>query len=230
MKNHGKILILEDDRLYCETLEDFLQEEGFETAAFFDPLSAMDRLYEERFDLCLFDINLPFQNGLETLRQLREAGDRTPIVFLTSREDKESLLRGFELTAVDYLRKPVDLEELAARIAAAIRRERGEERRQIGAYTLDLRSRDLLDGETPLKIGRKIYDLLELFLQHEGRIVSHDMIRERLWPHGEEASEGAIRVYITRLKKLFPGAVENVRGVGYRFRMTHASESRKAHA
>jgi len=217
-RSRGKILLLEDDRLYSETLCDWLEEEGFEVEACYDPHTAFEVCFSRRFDLYLFDINLPFQNGLETFRQLRQSGDETPVIFLTSREDKTSLLEGFEIGADDYLRKPVDLEELSARLTAALRRRRrGGEPRTLGAYTMDPRSRDLLLEGKPLRLGRKIYDLLELFLERSGETVSQEEIKERLWRYDEEASEGAIRVYVTRLKKLFPEAIQNVRGVGYRF-------------
>ncbi|WP_457605213.1 response regulator transcription factor [Nitratifractor sp.] len=215
----ASILLLEDDRLFSETLADFLEESGYEVECAFDPLRAFDLSFDRRFDLYLFDINLPFQNGFDVMRQLRESGDRTPVIFLTSREDKGSLLEGFDLGADDYLRKPVDLDELDARVRAVLRRGRQQEETvAIGPYLMDSRSRDLLgpDGK-PLKLGRKIYDLLALLLREAGEVVTMEAIRQHLWRHGEEPSDGAIRVYITRLKKLFPHAVENVRGVGYRF-------------
>ncbi len=221
-----EILLLEDDALFAETLADFLEEEGYGVEVVHDPQSAFERTYERHFDLYLFDINLPFQSGLETFRQLRDSGDRTPLIFLTSRMDRESLLEGFGIGAEDYLRKPVDLEELSARIRAVLRRFSCGEERQLGRYVMDPRSRDLLFEGKTLKVGRKIYDLLELLLSREGRVVTQEEIRQRLWRNEEEASEGAVRVYITRLKKLFPGAVENVRGVGYRFHPARIEDSR----
>ncbi|ADV45760.1 response regulator transcription factor [Nitratifractor salsuginis] len=222
----GKILLLEDDRLYSETLCDWLEEEGFAVHPCYDPQSAFDVCYQEPFDLYLFDINLPFQNGLETFRQLRESGDRTPVIFLTSREDKASLLEGFAIGADDYLRKPVDLDELSARVRAALRRKNPQRNIPLGPYRMDTRSRDLfLDGQ-PMKLGRKLYDLLELFVERSGEVVTQEAIKERLWHSDEEASEGAIRVYIARLKKLFPDAIENIRGVGYRFDLSHVNEER----
>jgi DNA-binding response OmpR family regulator len=215
--NKGEILLLEDDRLFSETLQDWLEEEGYLVTVAYDPHSAYERCFTHRFDLYLFDINLPFQDGLETFRQLRESGDDTPVIFLTSREDRASLLEGFDIGADDYLKKPVDLEELSARIGAVLRRHASEGKRQIGPYVMDRRSRDLLRDGEPQRVGRKIYDLLELLLSKGGETVSNEEIRTYLWRPGEHSSDGAIRVYITRLKKLFPEAVENVRGVGYRF-------------
>ena len=213
----GEILLLEDDLLFSETLQDWLEEEGYSVQRAGDPHTAFDLCYSRRFDLYLFDINLPFQNGLRTFAELRESGDTTPVIFLTSREDRASLLEGFDLGADDYLKKPVDLEELSARIAAVLRRHRREGSCRIGRYEMDARGRELLlDGE-PLKLGRKIYDLLELLVSRAGETVTGEEIRDYLWRAGEAASDGAVRVYITRLKKLFPEAIENVRGVGYRF-------------
>jgi DNA-binding response OmpR family regulator len=222
--NKGEILLLEDDALFSETLQDWLEEEGYGVQRAGDPHTAFDLCYSRRFDLYLFDINLPFQNGLQTFAELRQSGDTTPVIFLTSREDRASLLEGFDLGADDYLKKPVDLEELSARIAAVLRRHRRDDSRRIGRYVMDGRARDLLlDGE-PLKLGRKIYDLLELLLSRAGETVTGEEIRHYLWRAGETASEGAVRVYIARLKKLFPDAIENIRGVGYRFDPRKVSE------
>jgi DNA-binding response OmpR family regulator len=213
-----RILILEDDLLFGETIEDFLDEEGFEVSLVKDPSSAFELCFENDYDLYLFDINLPFQSGLDTFRELRESGDPTPVIFLTSREDRESVLEGFDIGADDYLKKPVDLDELKARINAVLRR-RGilVEGIRVGKYRLDPQRKDLFDGDRAMKVGRKIYDMLELLIENGGRVVTIDMIKERLWTDSKKASDGAIRVYITRLKKMFPDSIENIRGVGYRF-------------
>jgi DNA-binding response OmpR family regulator len=224
VQEREKVLILEDDPLFAETLQDWLEEEGYAVETVLDPHSAFERCYTRRFDLYLFDINLPFQNGLRTFEELRESGDTTPVIFLTSREDRASLLEGFELGADDYLKKPVDLEELSARITAVLRRHRQAEFRKIGDYVMDARSRDLLLEGTPQRLGRKIYDLLDLLVSRAGETVTGEEIRQHLWRAGESASDGAVRVYITRLKKLFPDAIENVRGVGYRFDLQKVSD------
>jgi len=216
MSDSPRILILEDDRLFAESLQDWLEEEGYTVQLAHDPQSAYDYCYTQRYDLYLFDINLPFQNGLQTLRELREGGDETPVIFLTSREDRESLLEGFDVGAEDYLKKPVDLEELSARISVVLRRRERDAEQRLGPYVMQSRLRDLLRDGQPIKLGRKVYDLLELLVTRK-EVVSLEEIRSYLWQPGEEASDGAIRVYITRLKKLFPHAIENVRGVGYRF-------------
>ncbi|WP_292655488.1 response regulator transcription factor [Nitratifractor sp.] len=210
------ILILEDDRLFNETLCDFLEEHGYSVCGLLDPKNALEACYRRRFDLYLLDINLPFENGLNFLRSLRESGDETPAVFLTSREDRESLIEGFGIGADDYLRKPVDLEELHARIQATLRRSRGPMRFELDGYLVDRSRYRIYRDRAPVPIERKPFELLILLLQARGETVRTETIASTLWPAAQEASYGAIRVYVTRLKKLFGDRIENVRGVGYR--------------
>jgi DNA-binding response OmpR family regulator len=211
-----RILIVEDDRLFNETLCDFLTEKGYACSGVFDAKSALERCYRERFDLYLLDINLPMQSGLELLKSLRECGDETPTIFLTSREDRKSLILGLSYGADDYLRKPVDMEELSLRIRAMLRRIHGPESYRIDDYEVDLARRKLYRNGREIEIGRKVFDLLALLLKAQGKVVTTETITTTLWTTAEEASYGAIRVYITQLKKHFGHRVENIRGVGYR--------------
>jgi DNA-binding response OmpR family regulator len=211
------VLLLEDDRLFAETLADFLSEEGYDVAMSFDPYSAQEMAFERRYDLYLFDINLPFESGLELLKKLRESEDRTPTIFLTSRDDKTSLIQGFDVGGDDYLRKPIDLDELRARIEAVLRRREGKRQMALGPYTADLVAKRLYRGATEVELGARLFDLLMLLAGAHGQTVTMERILSELWPPGHEASYGALRVYITRLKKLFGDRIENVRGVGYRF-------------
>ncbi len=215
--NPPAILLLEDDRLFAETLADFLEEEGYDITVVLDPLSAMDRTFTGRYDLYLLDVNLPFESGFDLLTKLREGEDRTPTIFLTSREDKASLLEGFAVGADDYLRKPVDLDELRVRIEAVLRRREGKRRIRIGAYEADLVAKRLYRDGKEAELGGRLFDLLMLLAGAHGETVTTERILTELWPREQEASYGALRVYITRLKKLFGNRIENVRGVGYRF-------------
>ncbi len=216
----AKILLLEDDRLFNETLQDFLEEEGFAVDVALDPYSALDLTFENTYDLYLFDVNLPYESGFDLLTKLREAKDTTPAIFLTSREDKGSLKEGFGAGADDYLKKPVDLEELYLRINALLRRQIRHERLQVGPYLLDYASRTLYD-EVGKSVGlsNKTIDLLVLLIERKGELVPFETIRDRLWAAGDEASDGALRVYIAQLKKYFPDAIVNVRGLGYRWKL-----------
>ena len=213
-----KILVLEDDKLFNDTLEDFLEEEGFDVTTALDPYSALDRTYEEKFDLYLFDVNLPYETGFSLLKQLRDAGDLTPTMFITSRNDKISLTKGFDVGADDYMKKPIDLDELLLRINALLRRQRRVEQMNIGEYVLDIRAKKLSLNSELIKLGGKSIDLLLLLVERKGEVVALQDIEAHLWHTNEEASAGAIRVYVTALKKYFSN-IENIRGVGYCFKL-----------
>ena len=212
-----KILLLEDDKLFNDTLEDFLEEEGFDIVTTLDPYSALDIIYQQKFDLYLFDVNLPYENGFSLLKQLREANDRTPTIFLTSRSDKDSLTQGFNIGADDYMKKPIDLDELLLRIRAILRRQIRSEKIKIGEYLIDIEAKKVLYKGEILKLGNKSVELLLLLLQQQGEVLSLETIEEQLWHTNQEISLGSIRVYITTLKKYFP-YIENIRGVGYRLK------------
>ncbi|MCD6213007.1 MAG: response regulator transcription factor [Sulfurovum sp.] len=212
-----RILLLEDDKLFNETLQDFLEEEGFFLDTALDPYSALELTYERNYDLYLFDVNLPYESGFDLLNKLRQSGDVTPTIFLTSRDDKASLTQGFETGADDYMKKPIDLDELLLRIQALLRRQVRKERMTIGEYNLDMVGKTLFHNNEELDVTKKAVELLVLLVQADGEVVSSDMIKNRLWAAGQNASDGSLRVYITQLKKYFPKAIVNVRGVGYRW-------------
>jgi len=211
-----KILILEDDRLFNETLEDFLEEEGFSVKVALDPYTALDLIYKDRFDLYLFDINLPYENGFKLLKKLRESGDTTPTIFLTSREDKESILTGFNIGADDYMKKPIDLDELLVRIRAILKREFRSDKIYIDKYVIDCNAKRVYLENRALPITTKAVELLLLLISAKGEVVPIDVIEDRLWHVSENISLGSIRVYINTLKRYFPN-ITNIRGIGYKF-------------
>ena len=211
-----KILLLEDDRLFSETLKDFLEDEGFIVDVALDPYSAYDLAYENSYDLYLFDINLPFESGIDALKSLKDGGDSTPTIFITSRDDKESLIDGFNAGADDYIKKPIDLDELLLRVKAVLKRNNKGTKESLGDYILDRELKDLLKNGKPLKLGFKLYLLLELLVDNSSKAVSYEDIYYKLWGK-EEPNQATIRVYMVKLKKLFPNAIEAVRGYGYIF-------------
>ncbi len=213
----AKLLLLEDDRLFNETLQDFLEEEGYSVDTVLDPYSALDLTYENNYDLYLFDVNLPYESGFDLLSKLRQGGDETPVIFITSREDKASLKEGFAKGGDDYIKKPVDLEELGLRIEAVLRRQVRQSLLQLGSYRFDIHSRQLYDAQGDALLGQKAALLLLVLLEAKGGIVPLEEIKRRLWSAAEEGSDGALRVYITQLKKYFPDQIRNERGVGYAF-------------
>jgi len=217
-----KILILEDDELFLETLEDFLSDEGFVVKCAKDGEEVLDYCFEEKYDLYLLDINVPKISGIDLLKRLREANDTTPTIYLTSHKDKDMLTKGFLSGCDDYLKKPVDLDELLLRINSLLKRS-GKFKEQIELIddlVFDVKNRRLLKGQDDLNLTSKVIDLLELFLEQKDAIVTKEMIINRLWSYNEDYSEGSIRVYINNLKKIFgKDSIKNLKGIGYKFEL-----------
>jgi len=211
------ILILEDDKLFNETLQDYLEDLGHAVSFALDPYSALDLTYTKNFDLYLLDVNLPYESGFEFLEKLRSSGDTTPTIFITSRDDKTSLANGFEVGADDYIKKPIDLDELGFRLNALLKRTIRSSKIAIDNYYFDIDSKVLYQENATIELSQKASHLLYILIEAKGSVVSFEEIESRLWAASEESSSGAIRVYITQIKKYFPQRLKNIRGVGYTF-------------
>lgn len=212
-----KVLLLEDDLLFGESIVDVLEEEGFEITLCRNGQVALDETYKSRFDLYLLDINVPLIDGLSLLQELRRANDHTPTIYLSSHQEIETLSKAFEIGAEDYLKKPFNNDELLVRIHALLRRTKGKARHCAGDLCLDeVHKCVLMDGKE-LSLSLKEYQLMALFIRNAGEIVTKETIMDTLWTPSEMISDGAIRVYINRLKQeIGAELIVNIRGVGYR--------------
>ena len=214
---HIKILLLEDDALFGETLIDLLEEENYTVSHARNGQEALDFTYSNKFDLYLLDINVPLINGLEILKELRQSGDDTPAIYLTSHQDKETLAQAFSNGADDYLKKPFDSDELLMRVAARLRHITSTTIETVGTYCIDEVHHTISIDNAELNLTMKEYSLLLLLIRNFQKTVTKEMIFTSIWAVSEEVSEGAIRVYIKRLKDLIgEDSIENIRGVGYR--------------
>jgi len=212
-----KILLLEDDLLFAETLVDLLEEEEYEVTRAPNGQSALDAIFAEKFDLYLLDINVPLISGLTLLEELRQADDNTPAIFLTSHKDKEMLKKGFSSGADDYLTKPFDNDELLLRIEALLRRVKKDVKECVSLLCHDAKHKRFFYDKTELELSRKEYELLVVLMQNFDNPVPKELIFCELWNSSETPSDGAIRVYINRLKQLLPQMkIENIRGIGYK--------------
>ena len=214
-----KLLVLEDNTLLLETLEDFLDSCGYGVALFKDGNQALESCYRNTYDLYLLDINVPGINGLAFLKELRESGDMTPAIFITSSTDKPTLTKGFAYGADDYIKKPFDLDELSMRIQAVLTRSGKETIMAIDeAYSLNPARKQLLFHGEEQELHLKDFELLYLLVENRGKVVTKEMIAARLWNPTEAINEGAVRVYVNNLKKIFgKESITNLRGIGYRF-------------
>ncbi|MEA1981969.1 MAG: response regulator transcription factor [Campylobacterota bacterium] len=212
-----KLLLLEDDPLFAETLIDLLEEASYGVIHFTNGQAALDGTFESKYDAYLLDVNVPLIDGVSLLSELRSADDKTPAIFLTSHKDKETLKKSFLSGADDFLTKPFDLDELLWRLAAVIKRTKKEQPSQVGLLSHDTLHKSIFYDGTELELSQKEYALLVLLMTHLNASVTKELIYDELWSRGEGGSDGAIRVYINRLKQLLPDmTIENIRGVGYR--------------
>ena len=216
------ILLLEDDELFASTLEDFLSDEGFAVDIASDGEVCLELNFKKNYDLYIFDINVPKINGLDLLEQLRQSDDNTPTIFLTSYKDKDTLHDAFLKGCDDYLKKPVDLDELILRIKALLKRNKKQFQiiKLSDTLTFNPSNKRAYENEVDLNLPIKVLELLELFLENKGEIVTKNMIISKLWTIQEEYSEGSIRVYINHIKKLLgKESILNIKGVGYKIEL-----------
>ena len=216
------ILLLEDDELFASTLEDFLSDEGFSVDIASDGEVCLELNFKKNYDLYIFDINVPKINGLDLLEQLRQSDDNTPTIFLTSYKDKDTLHDAFLKGCDDYLKKPVDLDELILRIKALLKRNKKQFQiiKLSDTLTFNPSNKRAYENEVDLNLPIKVLELLELFLENKGEIVTKNMIISKLWTTQEEYSEGSIRVYINQIKKLLgKESILNIKGIGYKIEL-----------
>jgi DNA-binding response OmpR family regulator len=216
------ILVLEDDELFASTLEDFLSDEGFSVDIASDGEVCLELNFKKNYDLYIFDINVPKINGLDLLEQLRQSDDNTPTIFLTSYKDKDILHDAFLKGCDDYLKKPVDLDELILRIKALLKRNKKQFQiiKLSDTLTFNPSNKRAYENEVDLNLPVKVLELLELFLENKGEIVTKNMIISKLWTIQEEYSEGSIRVYINHIKKLLgKESILNIKGIGYKIEL-----------
>jgi len=212
-----RVLILEDDLLLGETLVDLLEDSNIEATHSTNGQMALDTIYKQKFDLYLLDINVPLIDGVTLLKELRDANDDTPTIFLTSHKEKEMMQNSFESGADDFVTKPFDSDELLFRIKALLKRSKKTTINCINLLCHDEVHQSILYDSVALELTKKEYQLLLLFMKHSNKTVTKELITNELWSSADLPSDGAVRVYVNRIKQLAPNLnIENIRGVGYK--------------
>ncbi len=213
-----KILLLEDDVILQEIIEEFLQEQGYEVESFFDGEKALDAMGTNRYDMLLLDVNVPNIDGFEILSYLREIGNTTPAIYITSLAGIDDLKKGFDLGADDYLKKPFELEELHARIEHIVKIYRLQEEIEFDGIKFIPKAHQLIVGDASIEIRQKEAQVLEYFVRNTGKIISCDEIIENVWGDDNVPTHATIRTYIKNLRKMFDKEYfDNIKGEGYRF-------------
>ena len=223
-----RLLLVEDDKMIGDSLRSALRLEGYAVDWVRDVAAANVTLATEHFDLLLLDLGLPASaapaaqpqpcGGVDVLRALRARQDATPAIVLTARDAPGEKVAGLDAGADDYLVKPFDLDELAARIRAVLRRHSGRAQTALafGGVTLDPATRQVTQHGAPVLLSAREFAVLEALMMRPGALLSRAQLEDRLYGWGEEIESNAVSVYIHQLRrKLGAEFIQNVRGVGY---------------
>ncbi len=213
-----KILLLEDDVILQEIIEEFLVENGYKVESFFDGEKALDAIGDGTYDMLLLDVNVPNIDGFEILSYLREIGNTTPAIYITSLAGIDDLKKGFDLGADDYLKKPFELEELYARIEHIVKVHRLQEEIEFDGMKFIPKAHQIVLEDKIIEMRQKEAQVLEYFVRNTGKIISCDEIIENVWNDENVPTHATIRTYIKNLRKMFHKEYfDNIKGEGYRF-------------
>ena len=217
-----RILVVEDERVLCETIVRSLRRLAYSVDPCYDGDTAIDLLGSERYDLVLLDLNLPGADGMTVLRTLRQTDRETRVLILSARSEVADKVEGLDAGANDYLAKPFHLEELEARIRSLTLRQftQNDVVLHCGPLSFDARSRTATAAGQPLALTRKETGILEYLLLHRGRPVSQEELLEHVWDNSVDNFSNSIRVHISALRKKLRTAlgydpVRNRIGEGY---------------
>lgn len=213
-----RILLVEDDRLLGDGLHAGLTQAGYAVDWLRDGEAAVAALSTESFAAVVLDLGLPKRDGLSVLQWLRGRRDATPVLILTARDQLEDKIRGLDLGADDYVLKPFDLDEIAARLRALVRRAHGrpEPVLALGEIELNPAARSVTRAGQPVELTAREFDLLHLLLENTDRVLSRRALEEQLYAWNDAVDSNALEVHIHHLrKKLGNELIRTVRGVGY---------------
>ncbi|WP_257482964.1 response regulator transcription factor [Adlercreutzia mucosicola] len=219
-----RVLLVEDDGAIVRTLSELLADEGFSVVTEATQDGACGRLAAESFDIALLDVTLAQGNGFAVCAAAREVAPDMPVIFLTASDDEYSTVAGLDMGAVDYIAKPFRARELVSRMRGALRRASPADNvLTVGDVRLDVSSGAVTRGGAEVFLSALEYRLLLYFLQHKGKLVTREMLRDAIWDSaGEYVSDNALNVYIKRLREKVeadpsdPQIIVTVRGLGYK--------------
>jgi two-component system, OmpR family, KDP operon response regulator KdpE len=223
-----KVLVVDDEPPIRKLLRTGLGTQGYQTLDAPNAKAALD-LMSDKPDLVILDLGLPDMQGLDLLRQIRAQREDVPIVVLSSRGDETAKVEALDLGADDYVTKPFGMEELLARIRAALRHQlhlQGERPVfKVGDLSVDLVRRVVKVGDKVVKLSPKEYDLLRVLVQHAGKVLTHKFLLNQLWAVPIDAQY--LRVYVRQLRQKIepdptrPQYILTETGIGYRLRSSN---------
>ena len=223
INDNRTIVIAEDDQSVRNALQKILELEGFKVVAVKDGVAALETILMSEPRAAVIDVMMPFTDGLSVCRELRHRKNRTPILLLTARAEIGDRVAGLDAGADDYLVKPFSVDELLARVRALLRRNSSSESLGVLALadlTLDPISREVTRGDRQVELTKTEFDLLQLFLEQAGVVLSREYLYEHIWGFDFETNSKSLDVYIGYLRRKIESGDEmkllhTVRGVGY---------------
>ena len=220
-----RILVVEDEKKINDVIVKTLKKEKYGVDSCFDGEEALDYIFSVEYDIILLDIMLPKKDGFEVLKSMRKKGIKTPVLFLTARDQIEDRVRGLDLGADDYLVKPFAFEELLARIRVVLRKNSGSGEDsgnilKIANLTVDCNKHEVFRDDVSIKLSAKEFSILEYMMRNKGRVVSKEKIEEHVWDFDYEGGSNIVEVYIKFLRKKIdndfsPKLIHTIRRVGY---------------
>jgi two-component system response regulator RegX3 len=237
MPSPPTILVVDDEQSYRDALAVALQREGFLVDLASDGVEAIERFEANRPALVLLDVMLPRMSGIDVCREIR-LKSRVPIIMVTARNSEIDAVVGLEIGADDYVTKPFRLRELVARVRAALRRQSGgeeddqtdpDEVLEIGDVRLDVARHEASVRGEPVSLPLKEFELLELLLANAGRVLTRDVLIDRIWGPNYFGDTKTLDVHVKRLRAKIehdpshPERIVTVRGVGYRYERPRAA-------
>lgn len=229
-KQRIKLLLVEDEEAFAWVLADTLSDNGFEVRNAYDGEMALQMLHSELPDVIVADIMMPRMDGFTLVRQLRKEGIRTPVLFLSARTDPEDVVKGFELGASDYIRKPFAIKELIVRVRSLLgrlqenRAKMAEEKFHVGNFLFDAMVHKLSiqaeEGVQEIFLPTRESEILVLLCRRIGEVVPTASILQDLWGNDDYFCTRSLNVHITRLRKKLAAdgriVIDAFRGIGYR--------------
>ncbi len=222
------VLVVEDEKSLAKEVHDFLKKEGYVCELSYSGKEASEKIFVNPYDFILLDLGLPDYEGLQLLKEAKEAGQEAAIIILTARGSTDDKVKGLDLGADDYLAKPFSLLELSSRMQAIIRRKHGLKKNvvEISGFNIDLTNRSVSYNNTVISLTKKEFDILQYLLMNKNRIITRMQLTEHIWDNALEVDYDSnyVDVHIKNLrKKLTQHApvewIETIRGIGYRLNL-----------
>ena len=226
--NQHRLLLVEDDTSLGYLLSEYLKMKGMDLVWVQRAAEVLPLLEAQVFDLLILDVMMPDLDGFSLGKQIHERFPAIPFLFLTAKSMKIDVLKGFSVGAVDYLKKPIDEEELVVRIESLLSRLKATEQPEteipsLGRYRYDLRNQCLLLEGEEISLTSRESELLTYLYRNRNRLSSHADILKRIWGRNDYFNRKSLNVFITRLRKLLEAdpdiRIENVHGQGFIFRI-----------